>query len=60
MLYGIAHLVLEIDPLLWPPCVADADIIFLPFGFFLLSSVFFCPRLISAAADNFVGLYPRN
>jgi len=22
--------------LLWPPCVADADIIFLPYGFFLL------------------------
>ena len=26
--------------LLWPPCVADADIIFLPCGFFL-SSIFF-------------------
>ena len=26
--------------LLWPPCVADADIIFLPYGFFLLSSSF--------------------
>ena len=23
------------DKLLWPPCVADADIIFLPCGFFL-------------------------
>ena len=33
---------------LWPPCVADVDIIFLPCGFFL--SIFF-PRLISAAAD---------
>ena len=33
---------------LWPPCVAD--IIFLPCGFFLLSS-FFIPRLISAVAD---------
>jgi len=31
--------------LLWPPCVADADIIFLPCGFFLLSS-FYIPRLI--------------
>jgi len=28
--------------LLWPPCVADADIIFLPCGFFYL----FFPRLI--------------
>jgi len=26
---------------LWPPCVADADIIFLPCGFFLLSSYLF-------------------
>ena len=33
---------------LWPPCVADADIIFLPCGFFLS---FFIPRLISAVAD---------
>jgi len=31
--------------LLWPPCVADADIIFLSCGFFLLSSFF---RLFSA------------
>ena len=27
--------------LLWPPCVADADIIFLSCGFFLLSFFFF-------------------
>jgi len=27
--------------LLWPPCVADADIIFLPGGFFLSSSFLF-------------------
>jgi len=26
--------------LLWPPCVADVDIIFLPCGFFYLSSFF--------------------
>ena len=26
--------------LLWPPCIADADIIFLPCGFFLLSIFF--------------------
>ena len=33
--------ILETDhqPLLWPPCVADADIIFLPCDFFL--SIFF-------------------
>jgi len=36
--------------LLWPPCVADADIIFLPCGYYLLLSFFF-PRLISAIAD---------
>ena len=36
---------------LWPPCIADADIIFLPGGFFLLLSSFFIPRLISAVAD---------
>ena len=35
--------------LLWPPCVADADIIFLPCGFFLRLSFF--PPLISVAAD---------
>jgi len=34
---------------LWPPCVADADFIFLPVVSFYLS-IFF-PRLISAAAD---------
>ena len=33
---------------LWPPCVADVDIIFLPCGFFLS---FFIPLLISAVAD---------
>jgi len=35
--------------LLWSPCVADADIIFLPCGFYLSSSFFFS-RLISAVA----------
>jgi len=34
---------------LWPPCVADADIIFCRCGFYLLLSFF--PRLISAVAD---------
>jgi len=33
---------------LWPPCVADVDIIFLPCDFYL--SIFF-PRLILAVAD---------
>jgi len=37
----------DFNHLLWPPCVADADIMFLPCGFFFfLSSIF--PRLISA------------
>ena len=37
---------------LWPPCVADADIIFLPCGFCLSSIfLFFIPRLISAVGD---------
>jgi len=33
---------------LWPPCIADADIIFLPCGLFFLS---FFPRLISAVTE---------
>jgi len=28
------------DHLLWPPCVADADIIFLPCGFFFFLSIY--------------------
>jgi len=37
---------------LWPPCVADADIIFLPCGFFL-SSIFFysSPNLTGRRLD---------
>jgi len=35
-------------PFLWPPCVADADIIFLPCGFCYL---LFFPRLISVVAE---------
>jgi len=30
---------------LWPPCVADVDIIFLPCGFYLSSSFFSSPNL---------------
>jgi len=33
----------EVTVLLWPPCVADADIIFLPCGFFYL--IFSSPNL---------------
>jgi len=36
---------------LWPPYVADADIISLPCGFFFFFLLFFFPRLISAVAD---------
>jgi len=36
-------------PRQWPPCIADADIIFLPYGFFFY--LFCFPRLISAVAD---------
>jgi len=39
---------------LWPPCVADADIIFLRCGFFL-----FIPRLISAIADWMSTILPH-
>jgi len=35
--------------LLWPPCVADADFIFLPCGYYLLLLLF--PLLISEVAD---------
>jgi len=43
---------------LWPPCVADADIIFLPYGF-LLSFFLFVPRLISAVADWMSAILPH-
>ena len=36
--------------LLWPPCVANVDIIFLPCGFFYFLSSFF-PHLISVVAE---------
>ena len=42
--------ILPVHVFLWPPYVIVQAIIFLPCGFFLLSSVFFL-RLISAAAD---------
>jgi len=38
---------------LWPPGAADVDIIFLPCGFFLLSSIFFysSPNLSGGRLD---------
>jgi len=43
--------------LLWPPCVADADIIFLPCGFIFFHLSF--PRLISAVADWMSAILPH-
>jgi len=37
--------------LLWPPCVADADIIFLPCGFFFCLSCFSLPNLSRRRVD---------
>jgi len=47
--------------LLWPPYVIRQAIIFLPFGFYLLSflSSSFFPRLISAAADWMSTILPH-
>jgi len=42
---------------LWPPCVADADIIFLPCSLFYLLSFFH--RLISAVADWMSTILPH-
>ena len=39
-LSNVYNFILSCIVFLWPPCVADADIIFLPCGFFLLSSFF--------------------
>jgi len=44
---------------LWPPCVADADIIFCSYGFFCLSSFFFFPRLFSAVPDQMSVILPH-
>jgi len=39
---------------LWPPCIADTDIIFLPCGFFYLF-----PRLISVVGDWMSAMLPH-
>jgi len=38
---------MELAYCLWPPCVADADIIFLPCGFFYLLLSFFSSSNLS-------------
>jgi len=39
---------------LWPPCLADADIILLPCGFYLLSIFFYSsPNLIGHRLDAY-------
>jgi len=43
------------DDSLWPPCIADADIIFLPCGFFFL----FSRGLISAVGDWMSTILPH-
>jgi len=50
-----ADLILEYLEYLWMPCVADADMIFLPCGFFLL----FIPRLISAVGAWMFTILPH-
>jgi len=46
-------IVIKYQHFLWPPCVTDADIIFLSCAFFYLSSffLFFIPCLISVVTD---------
>jgi len=44
---SFVYIAITITVYLWPPCVADADIIFCHFSFFFL----LFPRLISAATD---------
>jgi len=46
--HTLSHGILKLS---WPPCVADVDIIFFVL-WFLLSSILFSPRLISAVADS--------
>jgi len=44
---------------LWPPCIADADIIFLSCGFFFYLLLSFFPRLFSAVADWMTTILPH-
>jgi len=41
----------HIDVFLWPPCVVDADIIFLPRGFYLLSFFYSSPNISGRKLD---------
>jgi len=50
--------VLEVECCLWPPCVADADIIFSSGGFFFFCLLFF-PRLISTVTDWMSTILPH-
>ena len=47
----IAGIPITRSSFLWPPCVADADIIFLPCGFFL--SFFSLPNLSGRRLDAY-------
>ena len=51
------------DICLWPPCVADADLIILQLwllsSFFLLSFFFFFPRLFSSVAKRMSTILPH-
>ena len=45
---------------LWPPCIADADTIFLLCGFFFFFLSIFLPRLFSAIADWMSTILPHS
>jgi len=48
LLWYVMH---SIHCYLWPPCIADVDIIFLPCGFFLLSFFYSSPNLSGRRLD---------
>jgi len=49
--------IIHIQLFLWPPCIADVDIIFLPCSLFYISSFF--PHLISAVVDWMSAILPH-